>query len=157
MSKKRGIDLSADNKSSDVVQRRSSRAKKQTTRYDPETDENPERQEQKRQKYEQIATVHCETISSDKMPKRNTNQEFIFSDYPTFRPNLSPAEVLHGGSFGGTYFRPIYSSITKKKYTDEMWKELPSEWLEGLNVSRMVASPTYRDAVNKYKVCWGII
>ena len=33
-----------------------------------------------------------------------------------FRPNLSPKEVLQQGSFGGTYFRPIYSSVTKQKW-----------------------------------------
>merc|ERR1712166_1586552 len=33
-------------------------------------------------------------------------------DYPDFRPNLSPSEVLQMGSFGGTYYRPIESAVT---------------------------------------------
>lgn len=43
------------------------------------------------------------------IPNRNKNGEFVFPDYPTFRPNLSPEEILRAGSFGGTYFRPIKS------------------------------------------------
>jgi hypothetical protein len=39
-----------------------------------------------------------------------------FDDYPEFRPNLTPRQVIRFGSFGGTYWRPIYSNITKKKY-----------------------------------------
>ena len=31
-----------------------------------------------------------------------------------FKPNKTPKQVLREGSFGGTYFRPIYSSITKR-------------------------------------------
>ena len=42
------------------------------------------------------------------------------------------------GSFGGTYFRPIYSSVTKQKYGPEVWKELPQDWLEGLNIKIQV-------------------
>ncbi len=38
-----------------------------------------------------------------------------FKDHPEFIPNLTPRQIFKMGSFGGTYFRPIYSSITKKK------------------------------------------
>ena len=41
-------------------------------------------------------------------------EEIIFDDFPEFRPNLTPKEIFELGSFGGTYWRPIYSSITKK-------------------------------------------
>ena len=45
-------------------------------------------------------------------PRRNSKGNFHFSDYPDFQPNLSPKEIFHLGSFGGTYWRPIYSSVT---------------------------------------------
>ena len=57
------------------------------------------------------------------------NKTLIFKDHPEFKPNLTPKEVLNLGSFGGTYFRPIKSSVTKLKY-DKMWKELPQDWLK---------------------------
>ncbi|CBN77700.1 conserved unknown protein [Ectocarpus siliculosus] len=58
------------------------------------------------------------------------------------------------GSFGGTYFRPIKSSVTGKTYRDQ-WKEFPADWFEGLDVKRQVASPTYLNAVNTYGVHCG--
>ncbi|CAE7652687.1 unnamed protein product, partial [Symbiodinium microadriaticum] len=87
-----------------------------------------------------------------KHPRRNSDGEYIFSDYPSFRPNMSPEEVLRAGSFGGTYFRPIYSSVTHKQYKDEAWKELPSPWLEGIDIKTLVTSKIYRKKVNTYQV-----
>lgn len=46
------------------------------------------------------------------LPKKNKKGELVFEDEPEFRPNLTPKDVLQGGSFGGTYFRPIRSSVT---------------------------------------------
>lgn len=88
------------------------------------------------------------------LPKRNKAGYLVFEDYPEFRPNLTPAEVIQKGSFGGTYFRPIYSSVTDTHYR-EVWKELPSEWFEGLDVEKMVSSPVYDASVNKYGVQCG--
>jgi len=88
-------------------------------------------------------------------PSRNKKNQLVFDDSPDFKPNLSPKDVLQLGSFGGTYFRPIYSSVTKKKYGSEVWKELPADWLQGLDVKRQVASSVYDTSVNKYKVKCG--
>merc|ERR1719329_1798979 len=43
------------------------------------------------------------------LPTRNKRGRLVFADHPEFSPNLTPAEVLQRGSFGGTYFRPIDS------------------------------------------------
>jgi hypothetical protein len=88
------------------------------------------------------------------IPTKNAAGELIFPDYPNFKPNLTPKEVLHLGSFGGTYFRPIKSGVTGLSYKDA-WKELPSDWLEGLNVRTQIASSTYDTSVNKFNASCG--
>ena len=59
----------------------------------------------------------------------------VFPDHPEFRPNLSPQQVLEMGSFGGTYFRPIYSSVTKQKYGKEVWQVSNTRMSESLSLS----------------------
>jgi len=87
--------------------------------------------------------------------KKNQRGELVFEDVPDFRPNRTPKEILQAGSFGGTYFRPIYSSVTKKNYGPEVYQELPKDWLEGLNIKKRVASPDYDLNVNKFKAKCG--
>ena len=41
------------------------------------------------------------------------------------------------GSFGGTYFRPIFSSVTEKVYKDAH-EEFPEDWFEGLNIKKQI-------------------
>ncbi|CEL93163.1 unnamed protein product [Vitrella brassicaformis CCMP3155] len=90
------------------------------------------------------------------VPKRRPDGTLVFEDYPDFKPNLTPAEVLQRGSFGGTYFRSIYSSVTGKTYDPkQVLAEFPQEWFEGMNRGRMLTSQTYREEVNKYDVKCG--
>jgi len=89
------------------------------------------------------------------LPTRKDNGQLVFADHPEFSPNMTPKEVLQAGSFGGTYFRPIYSSVTKLKYGKEVWQELPSDWLEGLDIRTRVSSSLYDASRNKYKVKCG--
>lgn len=73
-----------------------------------------------------------------------------FKDYPEFRPNLTPKEIFKLGSFGGTYWRPIYSKVTKHNYQNVHHK---FSFLRGISEDKM--SLDYRDydvEVNKYKV-----
>ena len=35
-----------------------------------------------------------------------------------FGPNISPVRLIKKGSFGGTYFRDIYSVVNNKWYRD---------------------------------------
>ena len=62
-------------------------------------------------------------------PIRNNKNEFIFKEFPNFKPNLSPKEIFQLGSFGGTYWRPIYSSITNKNYKNiHLQSNYPDDW-----------------------------
>lgn len=92
--------------------------------------------------------------SNEATIKRDSNGKLIFEDWLDFKPNLTPKEVMQLGSFGGTYFRPIKSSITGEKYSG-VWKEFPSEWFEVLSIPLQVASPTYKNTANKYQVKCG--
>jgi hypothetical protein len=75
----------------------------------------------------------------------------VFKDYPDFTPNLTPKQIFKAGAFGGTYFRPIYSSVTKQKYKNihkkysSLTKDLPEE---------ILTKPfeKYDKSINKYKV-----
>lgn len=90
------------------------------------------------------------------IPSRNSSGELVFEDYPHFRPNLTPEEVIRMGSFGGTYFRPIYSAVVNRTISsEEATRGLPAEWFEGLDKEIMVYSDTYNNKVNKYKVKCG--
>ena len=66
------------------------------------------------------------------MPRKNSFGEIVFSDNPEFSPNLTPREIFKLGSFGGTYWRPIHSKITKKKYIN-VHKKYPKSWFKGIS------------------------
>lgn len=77
-------------------------------------------------------------------------EEIIFNDFPEFRPNLTPKEIFQLGSFGGTYWRPIYSSITKKEYKN---KHKKYKWFKGIPNDMMTLPwDEYDKSINKYKV-----
>ena len=63
---------------------------------------------------------------------------------------------LKMGAFGGTYFRPIYSSVTKKHYKSEdvIKAKYPKSWFKGIDIEKMVASK-YDKKINKYGVKCG--
>lgn len=81
-------------------------------------------------------------------PEKNEKGIIVFEDYPEFAPNLTPREVIKLGSFGGTYFRPIYSSITDKKYKN-MEKEF--NFFQNIPKNKLTSSK-YDKNINKYKV-----
>lgn len=88
--------------------------------------------------------------------KRQTDDTLLADDYPNFTPNLTPAEVLQMGSFGGTYFRPIESAVTGSSYSaKDVISEYPDKWFEGLNKNTQVCSSRYNKDVNRYGVKCG--
>ena len=74
----------------------------------------------------------------------------FFSDHPEFSPNLTPKEIFEFGSFGGTYWRPIYSNITEKNYSN-VHKKYPKKWWENLEDIHLT-SKKYNKKLNKYGV-----
>jgi len=83
---------------------------------------------------------------------RNRNKKIYFSDYPDFKPNLTPKEIFELGSFGGTYWRPIKSKFFKntlrnrhKRYPRYWWNKLPDDWL-------FTPYKEYDKSINKYGV-----
>mgnify|MGYP005745425943 CR=1 FL=1 len=65
-----------------------------------------------------------------------------------FRPNLTPKQIFQMGSFGGTYWRPIYSKVTGKKYEKMHHKY---SWSNLIPESKL-SEPNYDIQKNKYKV-----
>ena len=73
-----------------------------------------------------------------------------------FRPNLTPRQIFLLGSFGGTYWRPIISTITNESYSNrhkefekyDWWKDIPDSYL-------ITEWDNYNKSINKYKVKCG--
>ena len=85
-------------------------------------------------------------------PRKNSYGEIVFSDYPEFRPNLTPREMFKMGSFGGTYWRPIYSSVTDKKYKDQH-KKYPASWWKNISPNLLTRPwDEYDKNINTYGV-----
>ena len=88
-------------------------------------------------------------------PDRDADGTFHFASHLNFTPNKSPSEILREGAFGGTYFRPLYSSKLRTTIRDDYLDTLPPEWREGLNVDVYLTSDQYDPVVNKYGVSCG--
>tara|TARA_Y100000996_G_C22211321_1_gene515529 strand:+ start:44 stop:607 length:564 start_codon:yes stop_codon:yes gene_type:complete len=85
------------------------------------------------------------------MSSKKINGSYRFLDYPTFRPNLSPREIFKNGSFGGTYWRPIYSTIVKKNLKNQHLK-YPKNWWKGIPTNYLINTwNNYDISINKYK------
>ena len=87
-------------------------------------------------------------------PTRDEKRVFHFEDYPHFTPNKSPEEMLREGCFGGSYFRPLRSRKLGVIVEND-WRELPAEWISGLNIDQYLTHPNYNPDINKFKVSCG--
>jgi len=77
---------------------------------------------------------------------------YKFKDYPEFKPNLSPREMFKLGSFGGTYWRPIKSSVVGKELKN-VHKKYPKSWWKGIPENHLTLPfSDYDKTINKYGV-----
>jgi hypothetical protein len=85
------------------------------------------------------------------MKAKKVNGTYRFKDYPDFTPNLSPRDIFKLGSFGGTYWRPIYSSVVKKNLKNRHLKH-PKSWWKGIPEKNLTNTwKKYDKNINKYK------
>jgi hypothetical protein len=87
-------------------------------------------------------------------PAQDETDKSVIDLISKFHPNKSPSEILKDGAFGGTYFRKIKSQVCNNQIFDNAWKELPKEWIEGLDPKIYLNCPfdKYNKNINKYKV-----
>jgi len=79
-----------------------------------------------------------------------------FKYYPDFKPNLTPIQVIQFGSFGGTYWREIYSSVLDKKLKNKHKSIHFKEWWKNIPKDHMVRDfNDYDISINKYNVMVG--
>ena len=87
-----------------------------------------------------------------KFPKKNSKGELVFKNYPEFTPNLTPIEIFKLGSFGGTYWRPIYSNVVNKELSN-VHLNYPKTWWRDIPDNMLINSwDNYDININKYKV-----
>ena len=77
-------------------------------------------------------------------------KNITFKDFPRFTPNLSPYQIFKLGSFGGAYWRPIYSETNQESYND-LYLELPNEWWNDIDKKYLI-SEKEDITLNQYKV-----
>jgi hypothetical protein len=73
----------------------------------------------------------------------------VFLDHPEFTPNLTPRQIFELGSFGGTYWRPIFSGVNSREYKNQ---HRVFDW--SLDES-LLSSPECKPEINKYGVTSG--
>ena len=67
-----------------------------------------------------------------------------FTDHPEFKPNLTPQQIFSSGSFGGTYWAPIYSTVSGQNLHnqhiefEDWWDGIPESYLTGLDYQRKI-------------------
>ncbi|GAW22755.1 hypothetical protein ANO14919_122980 [Xylariales sp. No.14919] len=87
-------------------------------------------------------------------PTRDDEGNYHFDSHPLFTPNKSPEAIIREGSFGGSYWRPLYSRYLRTTISED-WQELPKSWTENLSVERYLVSDIYDSEINKYGVACG--
>jgi len=83
---------------------------------------------------------------------RKIGDVILFQDWPDFKPNMTPREIFSEGSFGGSYWRPIFSSILSKNLENQHLEF--EEWWEGIS-EVMMSSDIYDRKKNRFQVKCG--
>ena len=83
---------------------------------------------------------------------RDIGDVVLFPDWPEFQPNMTPREIFSEGSFGGFYWRPIYSSVVSMDLRNEHLEF--DDWWDGIDES-LLTSEKYDKNRNRYKVKCG--
>ena len=90
--------------------------------------------------------------NKSKSTDKNKKGELIFNNYPLFKPNLTPREIIKLGSFGGTYFRDIYSSVVKSKLINQHKEFIKVGMFKNIDIDTHVTNNTCNPTINKYGV-----
>ncbi len=83
---------------------------------------------------------------------RSIGDEISFSDWPDFRPNMTPREIFSEGSFGGTYWRPIFSSVISQRLSNQHLEF--EDWWGDID-ERLLTSESYDKNANRLGVSCG--
>lgn len=91
--------------------------------------------------------------AADGAPRHPTKGHLVFKDRPDFTPNLTPAQMIRAGTFGGCYFHPRGGKpgVLNGGVCDIDPKEFPAAWFEGLE-KRHYANRRYDCSINLYGV-----
>jgi hypothetical protein len=74
-----------------------------------------------------------------------------YPDYPDFKPDMTPQQVLRQGAFGGGYFRPIFSTVCGIEIKGDHQVYAWSHLLE----DALLVNTAYNPLVNKFGVSCG--
>ncbi|VUC32107.1 unnamed protein product [Clonostachys rosea] len=124
------------------------------TKRAPSSNPDPESDAEPAKNAEAIVAGWTAWTPEAEEPTRDDAGTFHFESHPDFRPNKSPEEIIREGSFGGSYWRPLFSKRLRITVRDD-WRELPASWTAGLDVDTYLTSTAYSPEVNKYGVACG--
>lgn len=82
---------------------------------------------------------------------RHPGDAIFFDDHPEFTPNVTPQEMFELGVFGGTYYRPIYSSVLQTHLKDQHQEFRELGWWDRISED-MISSSTCNNKINRYGV-----
>ena len=74
-----------------------------------------------------------------------------YDEFPTFKPNLTPSEIMTEGAFGGTYWRTL-KSLRDGSVMEYVHLRYPKVWWKGVRKPMTLPWKDYDVSINKHKV-----